>query len=95
MFTFILAVIVFAISLANFIEDSYFNRFNDSISTFRYILEMVVVCLLLFMLAKSLDNLSNPEAIDVYRGQTELRIETHYVDSVLVKSDTTVVWKNK
>ena len=34
-----------------------------------------------------------PEAIDVYRGKTELQIEKKIVNNKVVSSDTIVVWK--
>ena len=36
---------------------------------------------------------SEPKAIDVYRGKTELRIEQKVVNDNVVSCDTTVVWK--
>lgn len=33
--------------------------------------------------------------IDVYRGKTELKITETKIDSVVVKRDTVVVWKEK
>lgn len=34
-----------------------------------------------------------PDAMDVYRGKTELKIENKYINDELVKSDTIVVYK--
>lgn len=50
----------------------------------------------LFMIGYiSYDNKDNPTPIDVYRGKTELKITETKVDSVVVKRDTVVVWKEK
>lgn len=38
---------------------------------------------------------SEPQAIDVYRGKTELKIEGYYQDSVFITTDSIVVYKNK
>lgn len=37
----------------------------------------------------------NIKPIDVYRGKTELKIIETKIDSVVVKRDTIVVWKEK
>lgn len=34
-----------------------------------------------------------PEAIDVYRGKTELKIKQEIINDEIVSMDTTVVWK--
>lgn len=36
---------------------------------------------------------NSPEAIDVYKGRTELKIEGEYKDSVFIPTDTTVIFK--
>ena len=38
---------------------------------------------------------NKPEAIDVYRGKTELSIEQKIVGGKIIESDTTVVFKQK
>ena len=38
---------------------------------------------------------NEPEAIDVYRGKTELSIEQKIVGGKIIESDTTVVFKQK
>ena len=38
---------------------------------------------------------NEPEAIDVYRGNTELSIEQKIVGGKIIESDTTVVFKQK
>ena len=38
---------------------------------------------------------NNPEAIDVYRGNTELIIHYEMRDSVLIPTDSVVVFKEK
>ena len=38
---------------------------------------------------------NEPEAIDVYRGKTELSIEQKIVGGNIIESDTTVVFKQK
>lgn len=37
----------------------------------------------------------NMKPIDVYRGKTELKITETKIDSVVIKRDTVVVWKEK
>lgn len=38
---------------------------------------------------------SQPQAIDVYRGNTTLEINRTFRDSLLIKSDTVVIFNNK
>lgn len=64
--------------------------FSDNTSI---ILETFFATALLIFGLIVLDYESNPSAMDVYRGKTELKITGTYKDSIFIPTDTTVVFK--
>lgn len=76
------------------------KKYNDkSYEVSFYILaivDRVVFILAMVALMGSLNFFTNePEAIDVYRGKTELYIEQTMRGNKVIKSDTTVVFKQE
>lgn len=76
------------------------KKYNDkSYEVSFYILaivDRVVFILAMIALMGTLNFFTNePEAIDVYRGKTELSIEQKIVGGKIIESDTTVVFKQK
>ena len=76
------------------------KKYNDkSYEVSFYILtivDRVVFILAMVALMGALNFFTNePEAIDVYRGKTELSIEQKIVGGKIIESDTTVVFKQK
>lgn len=76
------------------------KKYNDkSYEVSFYILaivDRVVFILAMVALMGTLNFFTNePEAIDVYRGKTELSIEQKIVGGKIIESDTTVVFKQK
>ena len=60
------------------------------------IADRVVFILAMVALMGALNFFTNePEAIDVYRGKTDLYIEQTMIGNKVIKSDTTVVFKQK
>lgn len=58
--------------------------------------DRVVFILAMIALMGTLNFFTNePEAIDVYRGKTELSIEQKIVGGKIIESDTTVVFKQE
>lgn len=56
---------------------------------------LCIACITIGLLCAESVYSRKPSAIDVYRNNTQLKIYTITEDSVIIKSDTTVVWKNK
>lgn len=76
------------------------KKYNDkSYEVSFYILaivDRVIFILAMIALMGTLNFFTNePEAIDVYRGRTELSIEQKIVGGKIIESDTTVVFKQK
>lgn len=76
------------------------KKYNDkSYEVSFYILaivDRVIFILAMIALMGTLNFFTNePEAIDVYRGKTELSIEQKIVGGKIIESDTTVVFKQK
>lgn len=76
------------------------KKYNDkSYEVSFYILAIVDRVIFILAMAALMGTLNfftnEPEAIDVYRGKTELSIEQKIVGGKIIESDTTVVFKQK
>ena len=84
--------ILFGLSGVLFVLTFYFwveGLYNVNNDYFKFAILCVSIGAILMVLAVNLINM--PRAIDVYRGETKLRITS--VDGI--PTDTVVVWKNR
>lgn len=93
----ILFVVVLAVSIANGIfEMSIENKFGKDCSnsfTIGVISGFISALLIAIPVAIMADKIT-PSAIDVYRNNTELKIQHIIENNDTIQSDTTVVFKN-
>lgn len=93
----ILFVVVLAVSIANgIIEISIENNFGKDCSngfTIGVISGFVSALLITIPVAIMVDK-TTPSAIDVYRNNTELKIQHVIENNDTIQSDTTIVFKN-
>lgn len=80
------------LALSIVLENSYLSDyfFNGFLIVGFMLIASIICCMIIFCKKES-----NPQAIDVYRGKTELKLTGYYDDSVFVVTDTTVIFKNK
>jgi hypothetical protein len=92
----ILFVVVLAVSIANgLIEISIENKFGKDCSnsfTIGVISGFGSALLIAIPVAIMIDK-TTPSAIDVYRNNTELKIQHVIENNDTIQSDTTVIWK--
>lgn len=92
----ILFVVVLAVSIANgLIDISIENKFGKDCSngfTIGVISGFVSALLITIPVAIIIDK-TTPSAIDVYRNNTELKIQHVIENNDTIQSDTTVIWK--
>lgn len=93
----ILFVVVLAVSIANgLIEISIENKFGkDCKNSFVIgVMSGIVSTLLIAIPVAIIIDKTTPSAIDVYRNNTELKIQHVIENNDTIQSDTTVVFKN-
>lgn len=89
-FGIILATVSFLSIISIFVYiDSDTQVIKEMLMTFCSVITLVLGIGLI--IASTLQE--EPEAIDVYRGKTELRIKQEIINDEIVSTDTTVVWK--
>ena len=93
----ILFVVVLAVSIANgIIEMSIESKFGKDCSNgFTVgVISGFVSALLITIPVAIIVNKTTPKAIDVYRNNTELKIQHIIENNDTIQSDTTIVFKN-
>lgn len=92
----ILFVVVLAVSIANgLIEISIENKFGKDCSNgfvtgvMSGLLSAVIIAIPIAIIVDK----TTPSAIDVYRNDTELKIQHIIENNDTIQSDTTIVWK--
>ena len=93
----IVASLVFPVDwLLNAVRKKYNDKSYEVSFYILTIVDRVVFILAMVALMGALNFFTNkPDAIDVYRGKTELSIEQKIVGGKIIESDTTVVFKQK
>ena len=93
----ILFVVVLAVSIANgLIEISIENKFGKdcsngfTIGVMSGLLSAVIIAIPIAIIVDK----KTPDAIDVYRNNTELKIQHIIENNDTIQSDTTIVFKN-
>ena len=98
MIVFVLALIVILVIFAFLISNDLENK-NCWSLLFEGIFTGWVTVVLILIIGATIDSHLHPEGIvkpiDVYRGNTELKINGYMQDSTFVPSDSTVVFKDK
>ena len=93
----ILFVVVLAVSIANgLIEISIENKFGKDCSngfTIGVMSGLLSAIIIAIPIAIIVDK-TTPDAIDVYRNDTELKIQYVIENNDTIQSDTTIVFKN-
>mgnify|MGYP006913134445 CR=1 FL=1 len=83
-------------SILNAVRKKYNNNADEKAFYILAIIDRVIFILVMTALMGTLNFFTNePEAIDVYRGKTELYIEQTMRGNKVIKSDTTVVFKQE
>lgn len=91
-----LFVVVLAVSIANgLIEISIENKFGkDCSNSFTIgVMSGLLSALLIAIPVAIIIDKTTPNAIDVYRNNTELKIQHVIENNDTIQSDTTVIWK--
>lgn len=93
----IVASLIFPVEwLLNAVRKKYNDKSYEVSFYILTIVDRVVFILAMVALMGALNFFTNePDAIDVYRGKTELSIEQKIVGGKIIESDTTVVFKQK
>ena len=92
----LLGVVVLVVSIANgIIEMSIESKFGkDCSNSFTIgVMSGFVSALLISIPVAIIIDKTTPSAIDVYRNDTELKIQHVIENNDTIKSDTTIVWK--
>jgi hypothetical protein len=93
----ILFVVVLAVSIANgLIEISIENKFGKDCSNsfVTGVMSGLIFTLLIAITVAIIVDKTTPSAIDVYRNNTELKIQHVIENNDTIQSDTTIVFKN-
>ena len=93
----IVAGLIFPVgSILNAVRNKYDNNADEKAFYILAIIDRVIFILAIAALTGTLNFFTNePNAIDVYRGKTELYIEQTMRGNKVIKSDTTVVFKQE
>lgn len=87
---FSLIVILLIIGIANEDKDDFsFGTFCRELGSI--LASFIMILLVIFSFTYN----SSPNAIDVYRGRTELKIKQEIINNKVVKSDTIIVYKDE